>query len=226
MTSRPGDTSSKTEATRWADTRFLPLTHASAAGRCASPRTQYLPTKAALLHASWGPLCGCQSSRVAPWLNAAQSRGVHSGRATDSPRLAFTLSSLGSPLPLPLRSVLSLSRAALDDNRIADFLPRFALPRRPLTTQHRHMSLQRLGLGTSTRHMAPALSAAARPTHTTAQEQRMTIHLGLTHRRFNSIDRSGDNHHTTTSLSTDALSLNPIPTAATSASATCSQRSY
>lgn len=49
----------------------------------------------------------------------------------------------------------------------------------------------------------------------------MTIHLGLTHRRFNSIDRSGDNHHTTTSLSTDALSLNPSPTAATSASAAC-----
>lgn len=156
----------------------------------------------------------------APRLHAKQPR------LPASVALAFTLSSFGSPLPLPLRSVLSLSRAALDDNRIADFLPRFALPRRPLTTQHRHMSLQRLGLGTSTRHMAPALSAAARPTHTTAQEQRMTIHLGLTHRRFNSIDRSGDNHHTTTSLSTDALSLNPIPTAATSASATCSQRSY
>jgi len=52
----------------------------------------------------------------------------------------------------------------------------------------------------------------------------MTIHLGLTHRRFNSIDRSGDNHHTTTSLSTDALSLNPIPTATSAsrpASAAC-----
>lgn len=78
-------------AIRWADTRILPLTHASAAaaGRCASPRTQYLPTKAALLHASWGPLCGCQSSRVAPWLNAAQLawRALWTSHRQPAPRL-------------------------------------------------------------------------------------------------------------------------------------------
>lgn len=218
MTSRPWHFHT-IEAIRWADTRILPLTHAFAAAAGRRLRPLRLATHPVSPHEGGTPPRVVGSSLRLPELSR---RSMVECRPT---RVACTLDEPPTARASPSRSAASAPRfrcpcavSSLRPKRTsttigsADFRTRFALARRPVST--------------FTRLMAPALSAAARPTHTTAQEQRMTTHLGLTHRRFNSIDRSGDNHHTTTSLSTDALSLNPSPTAATSASAACSQRSY